>query len=98
MLSRVKLPAPDPSLTVWLDCDANNVVLPELIELTVFVPSTISLAVIDNELLFVSRVWFAAIEKIPVPLASLSALKLVVPLVVRLEERVIPSPAFTVKA
>ena len=65
----------------------------------VFVPSTILLAVMDNALPFVFRVWFAAIEKIPVPVASLSALKLVVPLVVRSDEdeRVIPSLAFTVR-
>jgi hypothetical protein len=80
---------------VWPDCEADNVAVPELIALTA--PNAISLEMIDKELLLVFNVWPDEIVKIPLPLASLSELKLVVLLVVRLEERVIPFPEFTVK-
>ena len=77
------------------DCDANNMAVLELIALPT--ANAILPEVIDKELLLVFSVWPAEIVKIPVPFASLSELKLVVLLVVRLEERVIPFPAFTVK-
>ena len=81
---------------VWPDCDTNNVAVPELIAL--LAPNAILLELTDKELLLVFNVWPAEIVKIPLPFASLSESKLVVPLVVRLEERVIPFPAFTVTA
>ena len=51
---------------------------------------------IRKELLLEFSVWPDEIVKTPVPFASLSELKLVVPLVIRLEESVITFPAFTV--
>ena len=49
-----------------------------------------------NALLVVLSVLRELIVKLPVPVLFESELKIVVPFVVRLEDSVIPSPAFTV--
>lgn len=79
------------------DCAVRRFVsaVPEVIELPE--PSAILLEVRVRELFVVVRVLFAVRVKSPVPSPSESAFRLVVPLVVKLEDSKIPFSAFTVK-
>lgn len=60
-------------------------------------PNTTLLEVRDKALFVVVRVLFVAKVKSPAPSASESALKVVAPFVVRLDESVIPFSEFTVR-
>ena len=96
MLLREKVPAPPPKPIVSPDLETCKVVsaVPELIAPLVL--RFILFEVMVNALLVVLSVLRELIVKLPVPALFESELKIVVPFVVRLEDSVIPSPAFTV--